>query len=160
MALPADDQSHFSFGSDDADGTDKGGKMTIDKLWEIYGDLDERKLNDRSEEGQNLRAQIREFIEENDLDIRVDRKKSNLAVLEEIQDLLESGDQESDSDDDNAPSDEVPEDTEEDEVSDNDPDDEDDSDNDPEPPRRSRNDDTNEPAARPARRTTRPGRRR
>ena len=160
MALPADDQSHFSFGSDDADGTDKGGKMTIDKLWEIYDDLDERKLNDRSEEGQNLRTQIREFIEENDLDIRVDRKKSNLAVLEEIQDLLESGDQESDSDDDNAPSDEVPEDTEEDEVPDNDPDDEDDSDSDPEPPRRSRNDDTNEPAARPARRTTRPGRRR
>lgn len=159
MRLPADDQSHFSFGSDDAEGEDgKDGKMTLEKLWTIYDDLEEQGLNDRSEEGQNLRSQIREFIEENDLDIRVDRKKSNLAVLEEIQELMSDGDG-----DDADPDDDEPETTKDDapEADDDEPEDSnDDDDAEPASPRRSRNDDTNEPAARPARRATRPGRRR
>lgn len=163
MCLPADDQSHFSFGSDDAEGDDsKGGKMTIDKLWAIYDDLEEKGLNDRSEEGQNLRSQIREFIEDNDLDIRVDRKKSNLSVLEEIQDALEDDGNDSESEDEApASTTETASDETDDADLDNDDDnDDEDSGDESESPRRSRNDDTSEPAARPARRTTRPGRRR
>lgn len=160
MRLPADDQSHFSFGSDDADGDDKSGKMTIDKLWGIYDDLEEKGLNDRSEEGQNLRSQIREFIEDNELDIRVDRKKSNLSVLEEIQDALEDGGNDSESEHEApSPTAETAPDDSGDADPENDDDNDDDSDDEPKSPRRSRNDDTNEPAERPARRTTRLGRR-
>lgn len=163
MCLPADDQSHFSFGSDDAEGDEsKGGKMTIDKLWAIYDDLEEKGLNDRSEEGQNLRSQIREFIEDNDLDIRVDRKKPNLSVLEEIQDALEDDGNDSESEDEAPASttETASNETDDADLDNDDDNDDEDSGDESESPRRSRNDDTSEPAARPARRTTRPGRRR
>lgn len=152
MALPSDDQSHFSF--DNASNGEEGndGAMTLEKLWNLYDEIEEAGKDDRSEEGQNLRTQLREFIEANDLDIRVDRKKSNLTVLEEIEDQLgEDDDNEKPSpakDEEEEDNDEVPE--------ENDDEDEDE----PQTPRASRNDDTNEPAARPSRRTSRPARRR
>lgn len=151
MCLPADDQSHFTINTDDSDSS-KGGKMTLNKLWEMFEDLEDQKLGDRTEEGQNLRTLIREFIEDNDLDIRVDRKKTNEMVLEEIQSLMETGEisdpgETLDSDDDE---DIVVEDAYEEVVEDDEPE---------IPVSRQRNDDTNEPAAR-APRTHRSPRRR
>lgn len=159
MRLPADDQSHFSFNSDDNNGgsDSKDGKTTLDSLWAMYDELEEKGLGDRTEEGQNLRSLIREFIEENDLDVRVDRKKTNLMVLEELQDLMEGekGEPEEDLDDAPEEDDYTPEpESEPEEAEDEDDEDE------PEDPRNERNDDTNEPAARSPRRTTRPARRR
>jgi len=158
MALPSDDQSHFSFDNsgNNAD-DDNEGAMTLEKLWAIYDEIEEAGKDDRSEEGQNLRTQLREFIEANDLDIRVDRKKSNLVVLEEIQDIMGN---DSDDDEPDAPSN-APEDEEDDtDAPDTEPEDEEDSEDEPMSPRRTRNDDTSEPAARPGRRTSRPARRR
>lgn len=159
MCLPADDQSHFTFGADDAEGEGgKGDKMTLDKLWTIYDDLESQGLGDRSEEGQNLRSQIREFIEDNDLDVRVDRKKTNLSVLEEIQDLMGGSDaaEESDNEPEEAPE-TVPENAMDDEPEEDEADEEDF--DEPASPRLSRNDDTNEPAARTERRATHVARR-
>ena len=154
MALPADDNSHFSFSNDSNDESKDGG-MTINKLWEIYDELEEKGLGDRSEEGQNLRSQIREFIEEHDLDVRVDRKKTNLMVLEEIQDILDNSADEPVETENNGPVSDKDADGDHDDVEDEVPEDSDDDSGAPE-----RNDDTNEPAARPARRTSRPARRR
>lgn len=160
MCLPADDQSHFNFGADDGDGEEgKGGKTTLDDLWDKYDELEEKGLDDRSEEGRELRTQIREFIEEHDLNVSVDRKKSTIAVLEELQDLLK--DSKDDSANDEPEDDDDPvDDADDDNNPDNDTDDDDAEDDAPAPTRRTRNDDTNEPAARPSRRTTRPARRR
>lgn len=157
MALPSDDQSHFSFNNTNDGEEENDGAMTLEKLWAIYDEIEEAGKDDRSEEGQNLRTQLREFIEANDLDIRVDRKKSNLVVLEEIQDIMGN---DSDDDEPDAPSN-APEDEDDDtDAPDTEPEDEDDSEDEPVSPRRTRNDDTNEPAARPGRRTSRPARRR
>ena len=157
MRLPADDQSHFTFDATET-GNDTASKMTLDELWRIYDELEKEGLTDRSEEGQNLRTQIREFIEDNNLDIRVDRKKSNLVVLEEIGELMDGQDNDG-YDDDDAESDGNNADLED---SDEGYDDADEADDEPASPRDTRNDDTNEPAARPSasRRVNRAPRRR
>lgn len=156
MALPSDDQSHFTFDTNNnSEDGGNDGAMTLEKLWDIYEELEEAGKDDRSEEGRNLRTQIREFIEAHDLNIRVDRKVTTLAVLEELQDIL--GDNEDDDDEEpEAPIDDPEEEAEEN----NDDDSSDDDDEEPAEPRRTRNDATNEPAARPNRRSTRPARRR
>lgn len=153
MALPSDDQSHFSFNNTNEGEEGDDGAMTLEKLWNLYDEIEGAGKDDRSEEGQNLRTQLREFIEANDLDIRVDRKKSNLAVLEEIEDML------GDDNEDEKPS-PANDDEEENEEAPEEHDDEEEDDDEPEAPRNVRNDDTNEPAARPSRRTSRPARRR
>lgn len=161
MKLPADDQSHFTLGGKNSKQDNK--KTTLDDLWAIWEELDKQGLDDRSEEGADLRTQLREFIEDNDLDVQAGRKKSNLQILEELQDLL--GEDDEDAEDENeeeeAPAPKrttrrsEPEEDEDDEPATPSASDEDEEDEDP---RDSRNDDTNEPAARP-RRVARPARR-
>ena len=149
MCLSADDQSHFSFGNDSDDEGSNSGKTSLEDLWAIYDGLEEKGLNDRTEEGQDLRSKIREFIEDNDLDIRVDRKKSNLAVLEEIQGLMENGSTANKAKEETARDGAEASDMGEDGLEED------------EDLRRTRNDDTNEPAARSdrERRPARPVRR-
>ena len=149
MCLPADDQSHFTFGTEEADNKDAG-KPNLDELWDRYEDLEKEGLDDRTDEGQELRSMLREFIEDNDLDIRVSRTKTNRQVLDEISDLLDADN----TDIDDAEEDSAPVETES-QVSEDpmDEPEEDDDDLEPAPApnpvrHRERNDDTNEPAAR------------
>lgn len=166
MSLPADDNSHFKLGENAAaDGESSSNQSaTIDDLWDIWEKLDEADINDRSEEGQELRTQIKEFIEENDLDIRVSRTKANLDLLHEIDEELKGKESKGDTSakeevKDNTPTPEPePEDDPQPE-SDEAPEEEGKEEEETETPRNRRNDDTNEPAARP-RRAGRPDRRR
>lgn len=135
LHLPADDTSRFIPGGDDAP---KVEAMTLEKLWDMFDDLEEKGLGDRSEEGQQLRTALREFIEDNNLDVYVDRKKSNQSVLEEIADLMNEGAAASKP----APQDSVELDEPVNVELDTDEVDE------PSARRRERNDDTNEPAIR------------
>lgn len=170
MKLPSDDQSHFTIKGDSNSDSDSNGGTTLDDLYKIYDSLEAAGKTDRSEEGADLRGQIREYIESNDLDIKVSRTKSNLDLLQEIEDLQNADSDDTDNDDEGeeAPAPKrkpapVEDDDEEDDApaADFNPnDDPEDEDEDEAPsPRRERNDDTNEPAARP-RRTARPARRR
>lgn len=161
MSLPADDNSHFKLGENSSSEEASGNQaVTIDDLWDLWEKLDEAGISDRSEEGQELRTQIKEFIEENDLDIRVSRTKSNLDLLKEIEEEMKGADSKGDAPIQEEPADNTPA-----------PEPEQEPENAPQPeqekvqeeeaesPRNSRNDDTNEPAAR-QRRAGRPERRR
>lgn len=155
LRIPADDQSHFTIKGDD-NGDGNSNATTLDDLYKIYDALEAAGKTDRSEEGADLRGQIKEFIEDNDLDVKVARSKSNLDLLQEIEDAMGGAGDEK-------PAPKKPE-SEEEEDEDAEPatpasSGEDEDDEDEESPRRSRNDDTNEPAVRP-RRTARPARRR
>lgn len=158
MELPADDKSHFSFDKKERNG--EGGnnepeENTIDTLWKRWEDLNERGIGDKSDEGQELRDDIRAFIDDNELNVRVVRGKSNQDLLEAIEDALEaakSGDDNEDTDAQDEPTDEAE--SEEAESEDSEKDDE------PTTPTRGEyNDDTNEPAV-GSRRSARPIRRR
>lgn len=155
MSLPADDNSHFNINSENSgDNASSNASNGIDALWDTFDRLVKEGLDDKSDEGQNLRADIKEFIEEKGLNVRVARGKSNEDLLVEIEDVLseENGEHDGDSsakqenEGQNGASEPEPE---------------------PEPeeapartPRSRANDDTNEPAARTDRRSVRPERRR
>ena len=161
MLLPADDQSHFTLsdkGSDDNDGV-----MTIEALWKKFDAL----CDDQTEEGQDLRSEILAFIDTNKLNVKVNRKKTNEDILNEIEDELNGVDGEVEEEP--TPKKPARKSIVEDEDYDDDsepatPSDEEDDDEPEEAPvvsrRRERNDDTNEPAARVSRRGARPPRRR
>ena len=152
LCLPADDQSHFNMNGKNGGDSSDGGSVTLDSLWDLYDKLCDEGLGDKSEEGQNLRTAIKEFIEDNDLDVSISRTKTNETLLNDIQDILDG-----EAEEDKAPAADAPssEEAEEEEET-------------PVPARasrrRERNDDTNEPAAeapaRPERRAARPHRRR
>lgn len=158
--LPADDQSHFVMGRNKGgDNSEATTVETIDSLWERYDRLDEAGLDDKSAEGQELRTSIKEFIEDNDLNIRISHTKTNADLLQAIDDALNiNNDEEEEQPAEPAPK-KVPapieEDDEEEPASPSDEEAEA-----PAPRVRERNDDTNEPAARPSRRSARPQRRR
>lgn len=169
MKLPSDDQSHFSIKGNEKEGDDTS-SVTLEDLFKIYDQLEDAGKSDRSEEGADLRGQIRQFIEDNDLDIKISRTKTNLDVLQEIEDALGNSNETEESDEEeeapaparrkSAPV--ADEEDEDDGAPASDPSDADDDEEDEEEeesPRHTRNDDTNEPAARP-RRTLRPARRR
>lgn len=83
--LPQDDNSHFDLASA---GTDKGGtaaEVTIDSLWNEYDKIVDAGLSERSDEYQELREKIRQFAEDNDLDVRLSRSKNNQQLLEEVE---------------------------------------------------------------------------
>lgn len=160
MVLPADDQSHFTFGGSGNSANNNDGN-DIDALWDTYEQLQENGLEDRSTEGQELRASIKEFIEANGLNVRISRGKSNLELLNAIEAEMNGDDPEEAEATNSRASKSEPED-DGDDNSDDASEDEEPEDDEPATPsrRRSRNDDTNEPAARPERRAARPTRRR
>lgn len=162
LELPADDKSHFSFDKKErnSDGNEnEPEENTIDTLWKRWEDLNDRGIGDKSDEGQELRDDIRAFIDDNDLCVRVVREKSNQDLLEAIEDALEaikSGDENCDGQqEDNTPVSE-PEPEPEDDGGESNEDDENES---SAPVRGEHNDDTNEPAV-GSRRSARPMRRR
>ena len=92
MELPADDKSHFSFNRKEnthSDSENEGGN-DVEALWSRWEKLKERGVGDKSEEGQELRDDIRSFIDDNELSVRVTRAKTNEDLLNDIEDALEN----------------------------------------------------------------------
>ena len=88
--MPADDTSHFDIASV---GTDKGGaaaEITIDSLWAEYDKIVDADLSEKSDEYQELREKIRQFVEEKELDVRLARSKNNQQLLEEVEEALDA----------------------------------------------------------------------
>jgi hypothetical protein len=172
MELPADDKSHFSFDKKDRNGEgEESDDNSLDGLWSRYEKLEERGIGDKSDEGQELRDAIRDFIDDNDLAIRVTRGKTNKDLLYDIEDALEAAKSSPKHADDEAEDDTNEPEPEEDDADDASNDDNDgasdepeEDDEEPATPRSRRrgehNDDTNEPAVTGSRRQSRPERRR
>lgn len=93
--LPKEDTSEFSFdrrskdNKDNASGTNGGG-LSLDDLFDRFDELQEQNLGDKTEEGQELRAMIRTYIEQEGLPVRVTRSTSNKDLLDMIEEALEN----------------------------------------------------------------------
>lgn len=88
--MPADDTSHFDLSNaGSSKGDDKTNEVTIDSLWADYDHIVDEDLSEKSDEYQDLREKIRQFAEDNDLDVRLSRTKNNKQLLEEIEDAME-----------------------------------------------------------------------
>lgn len=86
--LPADDNSHFDLaGAANKEGKDE--EVTLDSLWHEYDNIADQDLSEKSDEYQELREKIRQFIEDNELDVRISRTKNNQVLLEEIEDAMD-----------------------------------------------------------------------
>ncbi len=93
MLLPADDSGHFTLGGSKSE--DRGGATdTLDDLWNRWDDIDSQGLDDKSDEGAELRADLKEFIEDNELDVKIARGKTNQQILEEIEQAIGGHDDE------------------------------------------------------------------
>lgn len=162
LLLPATDQSHFNpNGKTDSSDESDGGKNTIDSLWDTFDKLADAGKDDKSEEGQNLRNAIIEYINDNDLDVAVGRRVTNEELLNRIEDALKDADETPAKKDE--PETDDPEDADDEPEADEPetgPEEESDEDEPAEPTRHTHNDDTNEPAIRTDRRASRPARRR
>jgi len=89
-ALPKEDTSSFSFDKRTKDAKDNSSEITLDELFNRFDDLTDKGLGDKTEEGQELRASIRTYIEQEKLSIRITRSTTN----EELLDMIEKGVQE------------------------------------------------------------------
>lgn len=75
-----------------------------------YDELHSQSLGDKTEEGQELRAQIRAFIEQEGLSVRVTRSTTNSELLDLIEEALQNTEEEKQNPGDESGADE-PEDT-------------------------------------------------
>lgn len=87
--LPADDNSHFDLSGAASKESDKE-EVTIDSLYREYDAIVDQDLNEKSDEYQDLREKIRQFIEDKGLDVRISRTKNNQQLLQEIEEALDS----------------------------------------------------------------------
>lgn len=90
--LPKEDTSSFSFDKrtkDSRDNAESSSGISLDDLFVRYDELTAEGLNDKSEEGQELKAMIRTFIDQEKLNIRVTRSTTNKMLLDEIEAALE-----------------------------------------------------------------------
>lgn len=90
--LPKEDTSSFSFDrrtKDNKDNVQGGTGISLDELLEYYDELRRQDLGDKTEEGQELRAMIRSYIEQEALSVRVTRSTSNRELLELIENEME-----------------------------------------------------------------------
>jgi hypothetical protein len=159
MTLPADDTSHFTFDGVNSETSLSSPESGIDALWDVYDRLIEDGLDDKSEKGQDLRADIKKFIEDNDLDVTVSRRQTNKDLLDAIEEALAGkGNDEPEETVKNPEVKERHQESEEQKEGGDEPEEEAAS---ASRSRHNRNDDTNEPAAHPTeRRSSRPERRR
>lgn len=91
--LPKEDISEFSFDrrtKDNKDNDASGDGLALDDLFDRYDELQEQGLGDKTEEGQELRAMIRTYIEQEGLPVRVTRSTSNKDLLNLIEEALEN----------------------------------------------------------------------
>lgn len=88
--IPKEDTSSFSFDkrSKEARENADSNALTIESLCSRFEELKAQGLGDRTEEGQELRAAIRSFIEQEKLPVRVTRSATNDELLDMIEDAL------------------------------------------------------------------------
>ena len=103
--LPKEDTSEFSFDRRSKDNKENeqtgGGQLSIDDLFDRYESLQEQGLGDKTEEGQELRAMIRGYIDQERLSIRVTRSTTNRELLDMIEREIEGPKPEEESDEEN-----------------------------------------------------------
>ena len=91
--LPKDDTSEFSFdrrSKDNKENEQNGsGPLSLDDLFERFEELQAEGLGDKTEEGQELRAMIRGYIDQERLPIRITRSTSNRELLDMIEHEIE-----------------------------------------------------------------------
>lgn len=91
--LPKDDTSSFSFDKrskeNKENATPENSALTLDGLLDRYEELEAKSLGDKTEEGQELRAMIRTYIEQEKLPVRVTRSTTNRDLLEQIEVALQ-----------------------------------------------------------------------
>lgn len=87
--LSPEDTSHFDINNADKnEGTEAG--VTLESLFTEYDNIVDQGLSEKSEEYLDLREKIRQFIEDNHLDIRLSKSKNNLQMLNEIEEAMDS----------------------------------------------------------------------
>lgn len=88
--LPKEDTSSFSFDrrSKESKDNSESSSLSLDSLFSRYDQLKLEGLGDKSEEGQELRAKIRTFIEQEKLPVRVTRATTNGELLDMIEDAV------------------------------------------------------------------------
>ena len=91
--LPKDDTSSFSFDKRSKENKENAASessaLTLDGLFDRYEELEAKNLGDKTEEGQELRAMIRTYIEQEKLPVRVTRSTTNRDLLEQIEAALQ-----------------------------------------------------------------------
>jgi len=94
-ALPAQDTSSFSFDkrSKETKENAESNTITMDALFARFDELNAQNLGDKTEEGQELRALIRNYIEQEKLSIRVTRTTTNAELLDMIEEAAQGGTQ-------------------------------------------------------------------
>jgi hypothetical protein len=90
-ALPKEDTSSFSFDKRTKDAKENSSEILLDGLYNRFDELQNKGLGDKTEEGQELRALIRTYIEQEKLNIRVTRSTTNEELLDMIEKGLEEG---------------------------------------------------------------------
>ena len=95
-ALSKDDNSHFDINAASEKSADKkDGEITLDSMYALLDSIEAQDLGKDSEEYQDLRAQISQFINDNELDVRYSHSKTNKSLLEEIEQALDDKEAES-----------------------------------------------------------------
>lgn len=87
--LDPNDQGHFDMTSAGKDGEGKG-KVTFEQLNERYNSLIDRDLADDSEEGIDLREDIRAFCEDNGLNVVMKHSMSTAEILDAVEDAIDA----------------------------------------------------------------------
>lgn len=88
--LPADDTSHFDLSKEGGDSKGGNAEITIESLWNENDALEAEGFEQNSRESKELRDKINQFIQDNDIDVRVSHNKSNADILNDIEDFLAS----------------------------------------------------------------------
>ena len=87
--LSPEDNSHFNV--NEAGAKDNGkDELTLDSLWNEYDAIIDQDLGEKSDEYQELREKIRQYIEDKNLDVRISRTKSNQELLTAIEEAEEA----------------------------------------------------------------------
>lgn len=88
--IPKEDTSSFSFDrrTKEARENAAAGALTLEGLCNRFEELRAKGLGDKTEEGQELRAMLRSFIEQEKLPVRVTRSATNDELLDMIEDAV------------------------------------------------------------------------
>lgn len=89
--LPADDTSSFSFGKDDEEGAEgeSDDDVTFDQIADAFDKVVEAGHKEKSEEMQDVRNMVVDYINRKNLNIKILRTKTTEMLLNEIEDVLD-----------------------------------------------------------------------
>lgn len=98
--LPREDTSSFTFDKRSKESREnaESSLLSLDVLNSRYDTLQQQGLGDKTEQGQELRAMIRSYIEQEKLAVRVTRSTTNGELLDQIEDAVHGDRQSEDPD--------------------------------------------------------------